>query len=68
MSDDGIRKSAILLMSLGEDGAAAVFQHLSPQDVQKLGMAMSKLRQVTREQIAEVMEEFRLETEQFSAL
>lgn len=68
MSEDGVRKSAILLMSLGEDGAAAVFQHLQPKDVQKLGMGMSKLRQVTREQIADVMEEFRLETEQFSAL
>ncbi|MFC5475995.1 flagellar motor switch protein FliG [Paraherbaspirillum soli] len=68
MNEDGIRKSAILLMSLGEDGAAAVFQHIAPRDVQKLGMAMSKLRNVTHDQISEVMEEFRTETEQFSAL
>lgn len=68
MSDDGIRKSAILLMSLGEDSAAAVFQHLAPAEVQKLGFAMSTLRNVTRAQIAAVLEEFRLETEQFSAI
>jgi flagellar motor switch protein FliG len=68
MSDDGLRKSAILLMSLGETGAAAVFQHLSARDIEKLSMAMSKLTQVTREQIAEVMEEFRTDTEQFSAI
>lgn len=68
MSDDGIRKSAILLMSLGEDSAAAVFQHLAPAEVQKLGFAMSTLRNVTRTQIAAVLEEFRLETEQFSAI
>lgn len=68
MDEDGVRKSAILLMSLGENGAAAVFQHLSEQEVQKLGMAMSTLAQVKREQIAEVMEEFRMDTEQFSAI
>lgn len=68
MNDEGLRKSAILLMSLGEDGAAAVFQHLSTRDVEKLSMAMSHLSQVTREQIAEVMEEFRVDTEQFSAI
>lgn len=68
MNEEGLRKSAILLMSLGEDGAAAVFQHLSSRDVEKLSMGMSSLGQVTRGQIVEVMEEFRVETEQFSAI
>ena len=34
MSDDGIEKSAILLMSLGEDEAAEVMKHLGPREVQ----------------------------------
>lgn len=68
MNDDGIRKSAILLMSLGEDGAAAVFKHLTTREVQQLGLAMSQLTQVTRDDIVGVMEEFRLDTEQFSAI
>ncbi|MCX7198659.1 MAG: hypothetical protein NTW37_11970, partial [Proteobacteria bacterium] len=31
MSEDGIRKSAILLMSIGEDQAVEVFKYLSPR-------------------------------------
>lgn len=68
MSDDGLVKSAILLMSLGENEAAAIFQHLSQSEAERMGMAMSKLGQVSRAQIVDVMEEFRLDTEQFSAI
>lgn len=31
MSGEGLQKSAILMMSLGEDAAAEVFKHLSPR-------------------------------------
>ena len=30
--DDSIERSAILMMSLGEDAAAEVFRHLSPRE------------------------------------
>ncbi|MFZ2388218.1 MAG: flagellar motor switch protein FliG, partial [Polaromonas sp.] len=66
--DAGLRKSAILLMSLGEDGAGSVLQHLSQAEVQEMGEAMSKLTQVKREEVSAILEEFRLETEQYSAL
>jgi flagellar motor switch protein FliG len=61
MSDEGIDASAILLLSLGEEEAAEVFKYLSPKEVQKLGAAMSKLRQVSRERIDEVLDKFHAE-------
>jgi flagellar motor switch protein FliG len=59
MSEDGIRKSAILLMSIGEDEAVEVFKYLSPREVQKLGAAMADLQNVEREQVEEVLRDFR---------
>ena len=58
MSDGGIQKSAILLMSLGEDEAAAVMKHLEPREVQKIGAAMAGLKNVSREQITATLDEF----------
>ena len=58
MSHDGVTKSAILLMTLGESEAAAVLKFLEPKEVQKISAAMVTLRNLTREQIAEVFEEF----------
>ncbi len=51
MSAEGIEKSAILLMSLGEEAAASVFKYLGPREVQKLGQAMAALKNVTRDSI-----------------
>jgi flagellar motor switch protein FliG len=58
MSSDGIQKSAILLMSLGEDEAAEVFKYLGPREVQKIGTAMAALKSVSRDQINSVVGEF----------
>jgi len=63
-----IRKSAILLMSLGEEGAGSVLQHMSQLEIQLLGEAMAQLTQVKREEASAVLEEFRVETEQYSAI
>lgn len=68
MSETGTRKSAILLMSLGEDRAAAVMRHLPTNEVQALGVAILKLTQVSLDEQAAVLAEYRLETEQLSAL
>ncbi len=51
MSAEGIEKSAILMMSLGEEAAAAVFKYLGPREVQKLGQAMANMKDVSRESI-----------------
>ena len=66
--DPGLRKSAILLMSLGEEGAGSVLQHLSQSEVETIGEAMANLTQVKREEVSTILEEFRFETEQYSAL
>ena len=51
MSEDGVLKSAILLMSIGEEEAAEVLKYLGPKEVQKIGMAMAGLDNISREQI-----------------
>jgi len=63
-----LRKSAILLMSLGEEGAGSVLQHMSQSEVQLMGEAMAQLTQVKREEASAILEEFRVETEQYSAI
>jgi flagellar motor switch protein FliG len=61
MSEEGIVRSAVLLMAMGEDPAAQVLQHLAPREVQKLGQAMAGLKNVSREQIEKALDEFRTE-------
>jgi flagellar motor switch protein FliG len=56
--DSGLRKSAILLLVLGEDIAASVLRHLGPREVQRLGLAMSTMGALAREDIEEVINEF----------
>jgi len=68
MEDDGIIKSAILLMSLGEEEASAVFKHLTPKEAQKIGSAMASLNNITREKVENVLEEFNFQTEEKTAL
>lgn len=58
MANDGVTKSAILLMSLGENEAAEVFKYLEPREVQKIGAAMASLKNITRDEIKGVMSEF----------
>ena len=62
-SDDGITKSAMLLLTLGEDEAAEVLKHLGPREVQKLGAAMAALKSVPRDKVEEVVNEFYEETQ-----
>src|SRR5574343_2013996 len=57
-SDDGLQDAAILMMSLGEAEASEVFKHLSPKEVQKLGEAIAKTSQLTREKVDDVVMKF----------
>ena len=56
--DSGAEDAAILLMSLGEESAAAVFKHLSPKEVQKVGETIARMRAVPRERVDSVLERF----------
>ena len=62
-NEDGITKSAMLLLTLGEDEAAEVLKHLGPREVQKLGAAMAALKSVPRSQVEAVVDEFYEETQ-----
>ena len=55
--DDGVEKSAILLLSLGENEAAEVLKNLGPREVQKIGHAMAALKQVPRDRIETILDE-----------
>jgi flagellar motor switch protein FliG len=54
----GRQRAAILLMSLGEQDAANVLKQLDAGDVQKLGMAMAELKEVSRDQMTNVLDSF----------
>lgn len=58
MSDDGVMKSAVLMLALGEDEAAEVMKFLSPKEVQKLGAAMATLSSVGREEVETTVNDF----------
>ena len=60
--DDGLEKSAMLLLSLGEDEAAEILKHLGPKEVQKLGQTMAQMKAVPREKIEPVLDELELHT------
>ncbi len=61
-SEDGITRSAMLLLTLGENEAAEVLKHLGPREVQKLGAAMATLKSVPRSQVEAVVDAFYEET------
>lgn len=50
----GTERAAILLLSLGEKDAASVLKHMDPAEAEKLGVAMSSLEQIKKEQLESV--------------
>jgi len=51
-------KAAILLMSLGEAQSSEILKHMNPKEVQRLGVAMANLKNVSKNQVQEVVSEF----------
>lgn len=59
MSDNnGLTKGAILMLALGEEGAAEVMKFLGPREVQKLGEAMTSMKSIAHEQVESVLDDF----------
>jgi flagellar motor switch protein FliG len=58
LDEAGLEDSAILLMSLGEEEAAAVFKHLSPREVQSLGETISRMTSVPKDRLDGVLAKF----------
>ncbi|ANB60329.1 flagellar motor switch protein FliG [Anoxybacteroides amylolyticum] len=54
----GKQKAAILLISLGPDVSASVYKHLSEEEIEKLTLEISNVRQVASQEKEEVIEEF----------
>src|SRR5882757_10731108 len=54
----GTQRAAILLMSLGEQDAANLLKQLDAREVQKLGIAMAELKEVSRDQMSSVLNTF----------
>lgn len=54
----GSERAAIFMMSLGEQGAAQVFRHMGPREVQKVGTAMAALKNVPNARLDAVLGEF----------
>ncbi len=55
--ENGIEKSALLLLTLGSDAASEVLKHLGPREVQKLGVAMANMPPQPRERVEKVIAE-----------
>lgn len=61
-------QAAVLLMTLGEGGAAKVLQHMGPKEVQRVGAAMASLKNVTNAQVEMVMTNMMQEVESQTGL
>jgi flagellar motor switch protein FliG len=53
-----VEQAAILLMSLGETDAAEVLKHMGPKEVQKVGMAMAQMRDISKDDVSGVLNNF----------
>jgi flagellar motor switch protein FliG len=54
----GVERAAILLMALGEQDASEILKHMGPKEVQKLGVAMASMSNVSRTKVEQVLGEF----------
>ncbi|MFJ5444744.1 flagellar motor switch protein FliG [Methylobacillus methanolivorans] len=68
MSDNGVVKSAVLMLALGEDEAAEVMKYLGPREVQKLGTAMASMKSIGHEQVESVLVSFLEEADKNTAI
>ncbi|MBR9870583.1 MAG: flagellar motor switch protein FliG [Gammaproteobacteria bacterium] len=53
-----VEQAAILLMSLGESDAAEVLKHMGPKEVQRVGVAMAQMKDVTKDEVSFVLNQF----------
>ncbi len=56
--NNGVTKAAILLLTLGEQAASQVLRHMEPKEVQAVGLAMASIKNVSKDQVSEVLADF----------
>jgi len=54
----GLRKAAILMVTLGADASAGIMRQLSEQEIEELTVEISKIRELTPTTVEAVLEEF----------
>jgi flagellar motor switch protein FliG len=54
----GTERAAILLLTLGEQEAAQVLKHMGAKEVQRIGAAMAKLANISKEEVYTVITDF----------
>lgn len=54
----GAEKAGVLLLTLGEDIAAEILQHMSPKEVQLVGSTMATMSDVSRPTVEYVIDDF----------
>jgi flagellar motor switch protein FliG len=64
----GVEQAAVLLLTLGEEEAAAVLKHMGAKDVQRVGAAMAQLGSVSRNQVSDVLTHFSTQIETQSSV
>ena len=63
---DGVEKASILLLSLSEEDAAQILKNLEPKQVQKVGMSMAGLADLSQDKITAVHKLFIDQIQSFS--
>lgn len=53
-----VEQAAVLLMSLGEADAAQVLKHMGPKEVQRVGVAMSSMTDISKGDVQSSLDEF----------
>lgn len=57
-SVNGAEKAGVLLLTLGEDVAAEILQHMSPKEVQMVGSTMAAMNDISRPTVEHVIDDF----------
>jgi len=65
---NGTERAAIFLLSLGEQEATEVMRHMGAKDVQRIGAAMTQLQNISRNDVSQVLSDFRLSVEGHTSL
>jgi flagellar motor switch protein FliG len=61
-------KSAIVMLTLGDELAAEVFKHLNAHEVKQISSAMVNMAGFTHDQMAAVLHEFKADSNEYAAL
>ena len=54
----GLRKAAVLMVLLGDEASAAVFQHLQEDEIQEISREISKLGKIDSQVADSVLDDF----------